>query len=94
MTDLRTRALAALSGACWPDNEAREETIGRMESALRDARAAGIREAAGVAENRRHEWRAKVDKKADQFPHLRGMHDAAHIIESAILALIEKDAPA
>lgn len=30
MTDLRTRAIAALSGACFPDNEAREQTIARV----------------------------------------------------------------
>lgn len=40
VSDLRERAITALSGACFPDNEAREQTIAQVESALRDVRAA------------------------------------------------------
>lgn len=85
MSDLRERALAALSSACFADHEAREETIKRMESALRDARGAGIREAAGEC------TKFLVGDPANGIPLRSPMPSEC---ADRILALIEKDAPA
>ncbi len=83
MSDLRERALAALSGACWPDEAEYLKGLMRIETALRDARAAGIREAAEICKPR-----ADLPKgNAWETGYSRG----AQVCLEHILALIEKE---
>ena len=57
MTDLRTRAISALSGACWPDNEAREQTIARVVDFAAAFASEQIELDARLAETRHSHWR-------------------------------------
>jgi len=85
MSDLRERAIKALLNGetFFPDAESWEDSIKRIETALRDARAAGIREAAEICKPR-----ADLPKgNAWETGYSRG----AQVCLEHILALIEKE---